>query len=92
MSKNDKEGKILTIIFTFEKQLFQVINIYAPTTPSFRSKFFKTPKHYTNTPNKHILARDFNMVEDLNLDRQEGNPSKSHQIGLTNLEKNKRTK
>ena len=54
--------------------------------------FSKLPNITPNTPNKHILARDFNMVEDLNLDRQEGNPSKSHQIGLTNLEKNKRTK
>ena len=29
----DEEGRILTISFAYEKQIFQITNIYAPTPP-----------------------------------------------------------
>ena len=73
----------------FEKQIFQITNIYAPTNPSSRNKFYKNLKHQTNKNNNKnfILVGGFNMVEDLYLDRQRGNPSNSHLIGLPHLQK-----
>ena len=34
-----------------------------------------------------ILGGDFNMVENLTMDRQEGNPNRQHQYGLKELNK-----
>ena len=87
----DKEGKILSLFFIFEKQIFQVINLCAPTNPSLRNKFYKNHlKQTNNSSNQNLIwAGDLNMVEDLFLDRQGGAPCNSHIIGLTDLTKNK---
>ena len=37
----DHDGKVLILTFLFEKQIFQIVNIYAPTNPSLRNQFFK---------------------------------------------------
>ena len=37
----EKEDKILSLSFLFEKQIFQITNIHAPTNPSSRIKFYK---------------------------------------------------
>lgn len=76
MTKHD-EGKILFLSFLYEKQLFQIINIYAPTNPSRKNKFFRNLKNYKKTQNNLILAADFNMVEVLLLNRKGGNPNTS---------------
>lgn len=85
----DNEGKILSLFFIFEKQIFQIINLCAPTNPSLRNKFYKNYLKQTNNSSNQnlILAGDFNMVEDLFLDRQGGAPCNSHIIGLTDLQK-----
>ena len=83
----DDDGKILALTFLFEKQIFQVVNIYAPANPSLRKKIFKNLQNYTNNTNNLILAGNFNMVEDLLLDRPGGNPSNSHLLGLDYLQK-----
>ena len=84
----DEEGRILTISFAYEKQIFQITNIYAPTKPPLRIKFYKKLcKHLEkNNNNNLILAGDFNMVEDIYLDRQGGTPSDSHLLGITHLQ------
>lgn len=85
----DEEGKILSLFFIFEKQIFQITNLYAPMNPSLRNKFYKNHLKQTNNSSNQnlILVGDFNMVEDLFLDRQGGVPSNSHIIGLTDLQK-----
>ena len=83
----DDDGKILVLTFLFEKQIFQIINIYAPTNPSLRNQFFKNLQNYTNNTNNLIPAGDFKMVEGLLLDRYGGNPLNSHLLSLNYLQK-----
>ena len=85
----DEEGKILSLSFFYEKQIFQITNTYAPTNPSLRKKFYKNlSQHLNKTNNQNLmLAGDLNMVEDIYLDRQGGTPSNSHLLGLIRLQK-----
>ena len=71
----------------YEIFFFEVVNIYAPTNPSQRNKFFRNLQNHIKNANNLIIAGDFNMVEDLLLDRRGGNPSNSHLIGLEYLQK-----
>ena len=84
---------VLSIASSFEKQNFQIVNIYAPTKNSEKLKFYKKLKNYITTKNNLILGGDFNMVEDILLDRQGGHPNNTHMLGLDYLkqikEKNK---
>ena len=68
-NSKDDEGKLLTLTFMFKKQIFQVLNIYAPTNPSQRNRFFRNLQNYITNTNNTIIAGDFNMVEDVMLDR-----------------------
>ena len=61
----DEERRILSLNFSLEKQNFQIINIYAPSKNSEKSKFYKHLKNYINTKQNIILGGDFNMVKDL---------------------------
>ena len=71
----------------YEIFFFEVVNIYAPTNPSQRNKFFRNLQKYIKNTNNLIIAVDFNTVEDLLLDRRGGNPSNSHLVGLQHLQK-----
>ena len=92
IQKEDKV-RILSLAFSFEKQNFQIVNIHAPTKNSEKLKFYKKLKNYITTKNNLILGGDFNMVEDILLDRQGGHPNNTHMLGLDYLkqinEKNK---
>ena len=81
----DKEGRILSLNFSTEKQNYQIINIYAPTRNSEKPKFYKTLKNYIDSKQNLILGGDFNLVEDTLLDRKGGNPNKTHTLGLDQL-------
>lgn len=81
----DQEGQILKYSVQFEQDVYQIINIYAPTKPSSKNKFYKKLLEKEKT----ILAGDFNMVENLFLDRLGGNPSKTHMIGFQKLNESK---
>ena len=81
----DKEGRILSLNFSIEKQNYQIINIYAPTRNSEKPKFYKTLKNYIDSKQNLILGGDFNLVEDTLLDRKGGNPNKTHTLGLDQL-------
>ena len=87
----DEKGRILSLNFTFKKQNFQIINIYAPTKNSEKPKFYKHLKQYINIKENITLGGDFNMVEDLLLDRQGGNPNNTQMLGLEYLTKIKQT-
>ena len=84
--QKDDKGRILSLVFSFHKQNFQIINIYAPTKNSEKLKFYK--KLFT-TKNNQILGGDFNMVEDIPLDRQRGNPNNTQMLGLDYLKEKK---
>ena len=81
----DEEGRILSLDFSLEKQNFEIINIYAPTKNAENPKFYKHLKKNINTKQNIILGGDFNMVEDILLDRQGGNPNNTHMLGFDHL-------
>ena len=83
----DKEGRILSLNFSIEKQKYQILNIYAPTRNSEKTKFYKTLKNYIDPKQNLILGGDFIMVEDIILDRKGGNPNITHTLGLEYLTK-----
>ena len=68
----DKESRILSLNFSIEKQNYQIINIYAPTRNSKRPKLYQYLKNYIDPKQNLILGGDFNMVEDILLDRKGG--------------------
>ena len=77
------------MVFSFEKQNFEIINIYAPTKNSEKLKFYKKLRNYVTIQNNLILGEAFNMVEDILLDRQGGNPNNTHMLGLDYLKETK---
>ena len=87
----DNEGRILSLNFSIENQKYQIINVYTPTRNSEKCKFQKTLKNYIDPKQNLILGGDFNMVEDILLDRKGGNPNKTHTLGLGYLTKIKQT-
>ena len=82
----DKQGRILSLNFAFEKQNYQILNIYAPTKNSAKKNFYKQLNQYINISENKILG-DFNMVEDLLLDRHGGNPNNTHLLRIQYLQK-----
>ena len=81
----DTEGRILCLNFSIEKQNYQIMNIYAPTRNSEKTKFYKTLKNYIELKQNLILGGDFNMLEDILLDIKGGNPNITHILGLNYL-------
>ena len=63
-------------------ELFQLIYIYAPTNPKEKQIFYKEIPKFIEKGNNTILAGDFNMIEDLFLDKLGDNTSNTHLIGL----------
>ena len=84
-SETDLDGRILKCIIQLEKQLFQIINIYAPTNSKNKQNFYQELPKYLEKQNNTILAGDFNMIEDISLDKLGGNTSSTHLIGLNKL-------
>ena len=68
-----------------ENQIFQLVNVYTPTNPKDRLTFFKEIQKSIEKRNNTILAGDFNMLEDILLDKIGGNRSNTHLIGLSTL-------
>ena len=73
-----KAGRHLSIKIETEFQVYTITNIYAPSIPKKRKKFFqKLETHISNNPD-NILGGDLNMVEDVPNDRAGGNPTTRH--------------
>ena len=87
----DKNGRIVKCLLSTTLEILQIINIYAPTISSEKEKFYEKLLKYVENHKKKILAGDFNMVENLFLDRKGGNPTNIHQLGLQNLNRIKNT-
>ena len=84
-SETDLHGRILKCIIQIEKQLFQLIGIYVPTNPKNKQIFYKELPEFIEKGKNTILAGDFNMIEDIFLDKLGGTTSTTHLIGLNKL-------
>ena len=84
----DQKGQMIKCSLQVEQEIFQIINIYAATKPPDKISFYKKLNTFEKNQ-KTILAGDFNMVENLFLDRQRGNSSNTHLLGLDHLNKHK---
>ena len=88
--QKDESGRVLSIVFSMNKQSFQIINIYGPNKPYKRERCFQTLTNYVTNVSNTIIGDDFNMVENLN-DRLGGSICNTHLVGsnaLTKLIKN----
>ena len=84
-SETDLNGQILKCIIQFEQNIYQLINIYAPTKPTKKPIFYQKLSEFFEKGNNTILVGDFNMIEDKFLDKLGGNTSNTHLIGLNHL-------
>ena len=75
------DGKLIKSLTKIENQIFQLINIYAPTIPKDRITYFQELQKIIENRNNTILAGDFNMLEDIFLDKLGGNNSSTHLLG-----------
>ena len=67
--------------------MFQLVNIYSPTKPTNKNQFYKNLPLFLEKENNTILAGNFNMIENIFLDKLGGNTSNVHLIGLNELTK-----
>ena len=79
------DGRMIKCLAQIENQIFQLINVYTPTNPKDRLTFLKELQKIIEKKNNTILAGDFNMLEDILLDKIGGNTSNTHLIGLNIL-------
>ena len=75
------DGKLIKCLTKIENQIFQLINIYTPTIPKDRITYFQELQKIIENRNNTILAGDFNMLEDIFLDKLGGNNSSTHLLG-----------
>ena len=82
---SDKAGRIISVTIETQKNKFQITNVYAPNIPLQRKTFFDKLKCYVTPKYEIILGGDLNMVENLTMHRQGGNPNRQHLYGLEEL-------
>jgi len=72
---NDKDGRIIILDITMHELRFTLANIYAPNqdTPQFFKKVHDMVGSFKNTD--VILSGDFNLVQNVTLDKKGGNPT-----------------
>ena len=80
--ESDKAGRIILVTVETQKKKFQIANIYASNIPSQQKIFFDKLKCYLTPKYEVILGGDFNMVENLTMDRQGGHRNRQHQYRL----------
>ena len=85
----DFNGRIISLQIKSEQKTFQLVNIYAPNTEvrELNEYFFSTLDSYLSNEIPNILTGDFNMVENIILDRRGGHPRELHTWGLNELTK-----
>ena len=76
-----KAGRIISVTVEAQKDKF----IRSQYTPPQWKIFFDKLKCYVTPKYEVILGRDFNMVENLTMHRQGGNPNRQHQYRLEEL-------
>ena len=77
----------ISLTFLFENQTFNLVNVYAPTKNSKKTKFFKNLQKHISANNNIIVGGDFDMVEDLTLDRQGCTPNNTLLLVIQYLRK-----
>ncbi len=80
----DHEGRTITATLNVDGLELNLMNIYAPNKPRERKWFFENLWQYKPGDKNLILAGDFNCLENLDLDKQGGNPL-SGNLGTTEL-------
>ena len=68
--KKDDVGRVTVARLTVCEDSIQVVNIYGPNKPGDREEFFGSIKDYMYDTDHTILIGDFNMVEDIEMDRR----------------------
>ena len=71
-TKRDYDGRILSLKFSFQNQIFNIVNIYAPNIPTCRKTFFANLHTFIFSGAQLCIAGDYNCVVN-NLDKQGGN-------------------
>ena len=61
--KKDTSGRVLSVLARAGEINFNLVNIYAPTNPTERKRFFDSISDYFFLNSVKILAGDFNCVE-----------------------------
>ena len=84
--KNDNIGRISSVSFTLNKQLYNIVNIYGPNKLYQRENFFQSLTDLTINTQNTIIGGDFNMVEELK-DRLGDTVNNTHLVGSENLKK-----
>ena len=79
------EGKLIKCLAKIENQIFQLINVYAPTNPKEKINYFHELQKIIENRNNTIVAGDFNMLEDILLDKLGGNKSNTQLVGLEKI-------
>ena len=82
---SDKAGRIISITVETQKNKLEITNIYASNFPLQRKTSFNKLKGYVTPKYEVILSGDFNMAENLIMDRQGGNPNRQHLYGFEEL-------
>ena len=84
----DFNGRILRVTFQFEGLKLQLLTIYGPnpTETAESDDFFQSLQEFCDPSVPCILLGDFNMVQNLDLDRCGGNPRPLHMYGNGNLQ------
>ena len=80
----DFDSRIISLNVQSQNSNFRLINIYAPNTKD-RDEcelFFSSLDEYIDSTLPTVLCGDFNMVENIYLDRDGGNPREKHTWGL----------
>ena len=80
----DHVGRVIAVKAIINGTEINIMNIYAPNIPNERKDFFENLWHFKPGNENLILAGDFNCIDDLDFDKQGGNPL-SGNVGVTEL-------
>ena len=84
-SSHDAEGRVLTLQVLINDDVFQFVSVYAPNAPGSRPLFFENLDEHLFPDGDTLVGGDFNMVEDIQLDRSGGTPNSAHEKGKVEL-------
>ena len=73
-TNRDHEGRVIASKIFINGIELNIMNIYAPTRPEDRSRFFRTLYQFLTGNVNLLIGGDFNCVPDLTRDKMGGNP------------------
>lgn len=72
--RHDFEGRLLVLDIDVNNTKLRLVNVYCPNNAKERKEFIDNLNVYLSTSRKIILGGDWNFVENVNLDKEGGNP------------------